>query len=82
MKKVHVKAIISILLILIFLFLAITGVLMYVVKTGMVLGIPRAALRETHFWMAISICLLTLIHIVLNFRIFIGELRSLLKRKR
>jgi len=80
MKKLSVKAILSTLLILVFLCLVFTGALLYFGRTGLVLGISRHMLRETHFWVAASTCLLIPVHLMLNLRIFRAELRAL-KRK-
>ena len=77
-----VRAILSSMLILLFLFLALSGALMYFFKTGMILGIARYALREAHFVVAVAMCVLILIHFILNLRVYFSELRALLKRKR
>jgi len=82
MNKLSVKAILSTLLILIFLFLAFTGALLYFGKTGVVWGFSRYMLREVHFWVAVSMCLLVPVHLLLNFRIYKTELRTLGRKKR
>jgi len=82
MKKMSVKAVLSSLLIIIFLFLAFSGALLYFGKTGMVWGISRAALREVHFWVACALCVLVPVHLILNLKLFKQELRSIGKRKR
>ena len=81
MKKPPFKAIISILLVLVFLFLAISGALLFFGKTGVVMGIARSALRKTHTWAAVLMCVLAIVHLILNRRIFFGELKSLVRRK-
>ena len=82
MKKLSVKAILSTLLILIFLILAFTGALLYFGRTGVVLGFSRHFLREAHFWTAVSMCVLIPVHLVLNLRIYRAELRTLRGAKR
>ena len=82
MKKAHLKAIVSTLLILSFLFLAFSGALLHFGKTGVVLGMPRGALRTTHFYVAVFACVLIIIHLTLNCGVYLKELRSLWKRKR
>ena len=82
MKRSHVKAIISSLLLLVFLFLATSGALLYFGKTGVVMGLARNDIRNAHTWAAASMCLLALIHLVLNRRVYFGELKSLFKRKK
>ena len=75
MKKLRLKAVLSTLLILIFLTLAFTGALLYFGKTGVVLGFSRQMLREAHFWIAVSMCALIPIHLILNLGIYRKELR-------
>jgi thiosulfate reductase cytochrome b subunit len=82
MKKLSVKAILSSLLILVFLTLAFTGALLYFGRTGMVLGFSRHLLREVHFWVAVSMCVLIPVHLLLNLRIYWTELQALLRKKR
>ena len=81
MKKTAIKAILSTLLLLCLLYLATTGALMYFGKTGMVLGISRSALRGSHFWVAVFICVLAAAHLVLNFRVYLTEIRAILRSK-
>ena len=80
MKKPALKSILSTLLILMVLFLAITGALLYFGKTGMVWGISRYILREVHFYVAISMCVLAAIHLVLNCRLYLAGLKTIRKR--
>jgi len=82
MKKLSVKAVLSTLLILVFLCLAFTGALLYFGRTGMVLGFSRHMLRETHFWVAASMCVLIPVHLILNLRIYRAEVRALRGGKR
>ena len=79
MKRPLIKAILSVLMLLIFLLLAFTGALLYFGKTGVVWGISRHILREVHFWLAISMCILTPVHFLLNYRILRSELRKVSK---
>jgi len=77
MKTQPLKAILSTLLILVFLFMLVTGALLYFGKTGVVWGISRYALREAHFWVAVSMCMLIPAHLLLNLRLYKSELRTL-----
>ena len=79
MKRPLIKAILSVILVLIFGLLVFTGALLYFGKTGIVWGISRHILREVHFWVAISMCILIPIHFVLNFRILRAEFRMISK---
>ena len=77
MIKKTIRAILSTLLILIFLTLVFTGALMYFGKTGVILGFSRHLLREAHFWIAVSMLVITPAHIALNLRIYRAELLAL-----
>ena len=81
MKKLPLRAILSTLLILIVLFLAFTGALLYFGKTGVIWGIARGALRGIHFWFAVSMFIAAAAHLVLNCRLYLASLRELMKRK-
>ena len=76
-KKMGFKAVVSTVLVLCFLFLAFTGALLYFGKTGVVLGISRNTLRVAHFWAAVFICAMIILHVIVNWRIYLAELRSL-----
>jgi len=82
MKKPALKAILSTLLILLLLLLAFTGALLYFGKTGLVLGIPRNSLREVHFYTAILMCVFAAVHLILNCRLYLAGLKTLLKKRR
>jgi len=73
------RAVVSSLLLLVFVFLAFSGALLYFGKTGMVMGMPRHILRGAHFWAAMLICALAALHLTINRRMYAGELKSLLK---
>ena len=82
MKNLPLKALLSSLLLLIFLFLAISGALLYFGKTGMVLGIPRYILRTAHTRAAAGMCVFLAAHIFINRRLYGNELAALIKSKR
>ena len=74
--KPSVKAVLSSLLILLFLFLVISGAMLYFGKTGVVLGFARYFLRGAHALVALLMCILVIVHLFLNRRVYFGELRS------
>jgi len=78
MKRLHVKAIISSLLLLSFLFLAISGAMLHFGKTGVVMGFARGSLRNAHTWAAVFMCILVFVHLIMNIRLYISELKSLI----
>ena len=80
MNRQSLKAVISTILALLFLLLAATGALLYFGKTGVVWGFTRQGLRGTHFWAAVSMCVLIVVHLTLNFRVYLAELRALMKK--
>ena len=45
------------------------------------MGIARNVLRSAHTWAAASMCVLVFVHLILNCRQYIGELKSLFKRR-
>ena len=75
MNKLKIKAVISSILILAVIFLAVSGALLFFGKTGVVLGIARSTLRNIHFWVAVSMCLLAAIHLFMNRKQYLAGLR-------
>ena len=81
MRQLSLKAILSTILILLFLYLAFSGALLYFGKTGMVMGVARSALREIHARAAFLLCVLVPVHFIINHRLYLSELKALFKRK-
>ena len=79
MKSSAVRAILSTVLILALAALVFTGALLYFGKTGVVWGISRSALRSAHFAAAVAMCLFAAVHLFLNRRAYLAELRALSK---
>ena len=81
MKRLSVKAIVSSLMLLIFVFMGISGAMLNFGKTGVVMGFSRNALRSAHAWAAVIMCVLVLVHLFLNRRLYLSGLKSLFGRK-
>ena len=77
MSKLPFKAILSTLLLLCVIYLAFTGALLYFGKTGVIMGVSRNALRASHFWVAVFICVLSITHITVNRRVYGAEFRAI-----
>ena len=82
MNRQSFKAVLSTILALLFLLLAATGVLLYFGKTGVIWGFSRQSLREIHFWAAASMCVFIPVHLILNCRLYLAELRVLMKKEK
>jgi hypothetical protein len=76
MKKSHLKAVLSSLMLLTFIFLAVSGAMLFFGKAGVVLGFARSSLLGAHVRAAILMCALVLTHFILNRRLFFSELKS------
>lgn len=81
MKLSAVKAVLSTLLIPVFLTLVLSGALLYFGKTGVIWGIPRYMIRNGHTAAAALMCIIIPIHFVINRRIYRAELRALGKKQ-
>jgi len=81
MKKLAFKAIISTLLLLIVIFLALTGAMLYFGKTGVILGFSRHVLRNAHTLIGTVLCLFAAVHLGINMRMYRKELFALFKRR-
>jgi accessory gene regulator protein AgrB len=82
MNRNSIKAALSSLLALVFLFMAITGAMLFFGKAGLILGFSRANVRGAHAIAAIVVCTLVPVHFILNRRLYIAELKSLKKRNK
>ena len=67
-------------LLVLLLFISITGAMLYYGKTGLIFGISRALLLRCHARCALLFLALALCHLALNFRLFTSGLRGLFKR--
>ena len=76
MKLSSVKAVLSTILIADFIVLAFSGALLYFGKTGVVMGISRYAIRNTHTAAAVLMCVIIPVHFFFNRRIYRAELRT------
>jgi len=81
MNRLSVKAVISSLLLLAFLFLAASGAMLYFGKTGVVLGFARGAIRNAHTSAAVVMCVLVVLHLIMNRSLYMREIKALAKRK-
>ena len=81
MNNRSIKAVVSSLLLLVILFLAVSGAALYFGKTGVVLGFARSGIRNAHTCAAVLMCVLVILHLILNRRIYFKELKSLFRRK-
>ena len=80
MKLTAVKAILSTILIPDFIILALSGALLYFGKTGVIWGMSRYAIRNAHTVAAVLMCIIIPVHVFINRRIYLAELRALNKK--
>ena len=76
MKLTVLRAVISTLLLLAFILLVFSGALLYFAKTGVVWGVPRYVLRSLHICAAAAMCVCAPVHLIINRRQYLAELRA------
>jgi len=81
MRRGKIKAIISTVLLVLMLIVLITGIAMYFVKGGIILGIPRYYVTTIHVWCAFILAVFAIVHFILNAKIFKSEWTSQNKKK-
>lgn len=81
MKQLPLKAIFSCLLLLSFFLLCVSGAMLYLGKTGLILGFSRAFLLRSHARLSLLMLLLVCGHLALNWRLFRLSLKKLLGHK-
>ena len=79
MIKLRLKGILSSVLIVLFLVVAVSGAMLYFGRTGLIMGIPRGVIRDAHIWSGFAMTAAVPLHLILNLRVFRGELKSLAK---
>ena len=82
MNRPSVKAVISSLLLLTFLFMAASGAMLYFGKTGIVLGFARGAIRNAHTLAAVVMGVLATLHLIMNCSLYMSEMKVLVRHKK
>lgn len=76
-----VRGVISTILIAAFIFSYGTGAVLYFSKTGMWLIFSRGFIKNLHVVCTITMGLCVIIHLILNRKLYISEVKSLLMKK-
>ena len=76
------KGILSICLAAAFVISALSGIVLWIWKGGMILGTARWIVTGVHTWSSVAMAALVLIHFLMNLRMLRGELRAAGKRDR
>ena len=74
------KGILSTVMIVAVLVVMFTGVLLFFFKGGMIMGVARAHLLSVHGWTAIVFFVCIVLHFILNFKVYISELKKKSKK--
>ena len=77
--NMRLKAILSILLLTVFLLLCASGTMLYFGKAGLILGVSRAFILRSHALLALLMFIFACCHLFFNRRMFRMELRKLFK---
>jgi hypothetical protein len=86
--KAQIRAIIAFALILLWAISALTGFLLYVAPTGqrsgqlVLLFLTKAAWGDVHFWISIAAGIITIIHIIIDWKALKACMRFLVSTER
>ncbi|MFH1031397.1 MAG: DUF4405 domain-containing protein [Chloroflexota bacterium] len=82
--KVYARAVVAIMLIVVWLLAAFTGLLLWLTPTGpgsgqrvLLLGLTKQEWGDIHFWISVAVLIVTLIHIVIDWKALRGVIRYL-----
>jgi hypothetical protein len=87
--RLYSRAIIAIMLVTVWGLVAISGLVLYLAPSGqrsgrqlLLLGLTKTEWSNAHFWIAVATFLITVIHIIIDWKAFIGVLRYLMSAHR
>lgn len=75
MNRARLKGLVSTILIVAFLLSAVTGIVMLLIKDGMVLGLPRAYWKWAHHAGGLTMIAAMALHLPLNWKQYRAEIR-------
>ena len=80
--KVYARAVVAILLISVWSLVGLTGLLLWLAPSGrrsgqteLLFGLTKADWGDVHFWIAVATVVVTLIHVVIDWRALRGVIR-------
>jgi cytochrome b subunit of formate dehydrogenase len=82
--KVYARAIISAILIIVWVLVAISGVILWAAPTGsrsgqvpLLFELTKSDWKEVHLWVAVATILVTIVHIIIDWKALRGVIRYL-----
>ena len=82
MNRNKLRAVISTVLLICFVLVAATSAILYFNKTGMWLGIQRIVLTDIHYISGLIMLIFILVHLVINWAMYLKELKTIKKNKK
>lgn len=82
--KVYSRAVVAIMLITVWSLVALTGLLLWLAPSGpqsgrqlLLLGLTKGEWGDVHFWIGVATVVVTLIHLIIDWRALRGVIRYL-----
>jgi hypothetical protein len=82
--KVYARAVVAIMLIIVWSLIALTGFLLWLAPSGpqsghqpLLLGLTKQDWGDVHFWIGVATAVVTLLHIIIDWRALRGVIRYL-----
>ncbi len=90
MKKLHIKAILSSTILVIFILVTITGIGLFLAPSGLIakttdwtfLSMTKFQLEKFHTLTGFIFVALIIVHFIMNLSLFKGELKSLFRKRK
>jgi len=83
--KVYARAVVAILLITVWVLAAFTGLLLWLAPEGprsgrqlLLLNLTKSEWGDIHFWVSVAVLIVTLVHIIIDWRALRGVIRYLI----
>ncbi|MFC1903585.1 DUF4405 domain-containing protein [Chloroflexota bacterium] len=87
--KVYARAIVAILLIIVWALVALTGLLLWLAPSGqrsgqqlLLLDLTKSEWGDIHFWIAVAVFIVTIAHIIIDWKALRGVIRYLVSAHR
>ncbi len=87
--KLYTRAIVAIMLVSAWSLLSISGLILWLAPTGrrsgqleLFLGLTKQEWGELHFWIALATIVITVVHIIIDWKVFVGIIRYLTSTRR
>jgi len=82
--KVYARAVVAIMLVTVWTLVALSGLVLWLAPSGqgagrqlLLMGLTKSEWGDTHFWIAVAVMIVTVIHMIIDWKALRGVVRYL-----